>query len=97
MGVKKRISFNPKRRLQAPDEEMATGWLKADYGGNPEHKRNPGDFGLTPPSNPRPHKSLCDDAGILSRQEAKNLLLAGIKKGCVSQQKIAPAGWPQNV
>lgn len=28
------------------------------YGGNPEHKRNPGNFGLTPPSGPRPGKSL---------------------------------------
>ncbi|MBF0308058.1 MAG: hypothetical protein HQL56_00830 [Magnetococcales bacterium] len=44
------------------------------YGGNPEHKKNPGDFGLTPPGNPRPGKTLCDVAGILTRQEATALL-----------------------
>ena len=33
---------------------MAT---KVTYSGNPEHKRNPGDFALTPPSAPRPDKT----------------------------------------
>lgn len=97
MAFKRRTTFNPKRRMQAVREVVPAQWLQADYGGNPEHKRNPGDFGLTPPASPRPHKSLCDDANITSRQQAKSLLLAGIRKGLVSQQRTHSSGWPQNV
>jgi hypothetical protein len=69
--------FNPKRAMAVATDQ---GQLKllADtigYGGNPEHKRRPGDFGLTPPSDPRPHKSLCDSAGIFRREEALGILL----------------------
>lgn len=39
---------------------------RAGYGGNPAHKRNPGDFGLPPPSDPRPFKTLCDEIGVMS-------------------------------
>jgi hypothetical protein len=58
----KRKAFNPKRRLAiSPSgprlEELAN---KVHYGGNPEHKRNPGDFALRPPCLPRPDKTLCD-------------------------------------
>ena len=46
--------FNPKRRLLQPSaedvERLCVLAEKVVYGGNPEHKRNPGDFGLTPPS-----------------------------------------------
>ncbi len=51
--------FNPKRRLLAPAlararaaefERLAE---RVGYGGNPEHKLNPGDFNLTPPADPR--------------------------------------------
>jgi hypothetical protein len=45
------------------------------YGGNPEHKANPGDFELEPPSSPRPDKTLCDRTGIFERSKA--LALAG--------------------
>lgn len=65
------------------------------YGGNPEHKRNPGDFGLRPPSLPRQGKSLCDDAGIFSRAEALKLVQEGLRRGLVSVQHRQ--GWPQNV
>lgn len=68
---------------------------RVDYGGNPEHKRSPGDFGLTPPSQPRPDKSLCDEAGIRSRAVAVDLLRAGIERGLISEQ--TPGGFPQNV
>jgi hypothetical protein len=34
------------------------------YEGVPYHKRNPGDFGLTPPAAPRPDKTLCDEANV---------------------------------
>ncbi len=97
MAFKRRTRFNPKRRMQAATEEVDAILLTARYGGNPEHKRHPGNFGLTPPSNPKPHKSLCDDAKIFTRQQAEDLLRAGIAKGCISQQKTTPSGWPQNV
>ena len=75
--MKRRYSqFNPKRKLltpaqaQARADELLTLANRADYGGNPEHKKNPGDFGLTPPSDPRQGKSLCDVAKIFKRHEA---------------------------
>lgn len=91
--------FNPKRRFLNPTaEELARlrelGKVAA-YGGNPEHKKNPGDFGLTPPSDPRSAKSLCDTAHIFSREIAKNLLKRGFQKGLVSDRNVN--GWPKNV
>ncbi len=68
---------------------------KAVYGGNPAHKKNPGDFGLTPPSSPRPAKSLCDAAGIFERCEARRLLQEGLRRGLVSKQQ--DGGWPKVV
>ncbi|QVL51302.1 MAG: hypothetical protein KFB96_06900 [Thiocapsa sp.] len=66
------------------------------YGGNPEHKRNPGDFGLTPPAaHCRPDKSLCDGVGIMTRRAALKHLRAGVQQGLVSQQRRD--GWPQNI
>lgn len=97
MAFKRRVRFNPKRRIQLDSESVLEQWPEVDYGGNPEHKRNPGDFGLTPPANPKPHKSLCDDANVTSKKQAKELLLAGIRKGLVSLQRSQATGWPQNV
>jgi hypothetical protein len=65
------------------------------YGGNPEHKRNPGDFGLDPPSYPRLGKTLCDAIHISTRAEAMELLLEGLSRGLFSAQ--ARGLWPQNV
>ena len=46
--------FNPKRRIASSGHasQVALDALaqRVRYGGNPEHKRNPGDFGLTPPA-----------------------------------------------
>ena len=67
----------------------------ARYGGNPEHKRNPGDYGLKPPSLPRSGKTLCDSAGIFRRADALALLQEGMKRGLISEQ--FRDGWPQNV
>ncbi len=100
--MKRRYSqFNPKRKLltpaqaQARADELLTLANRADYGGNPEHKKNPGDFGLTPPSDPRQGKSLCDVAKIFKRHEAKELLKAGLKYGLVSDRMTGE--WPKNV
>jgi hypothetical protein len=57
----------------------------AKYEGSPQHKRNPGDFGLTPPSSPRPDKTLCDEAGIYSSRRADELLRVAIERGVVSE------------
>ncbi|OQA09809.1 MAG: hypothetical protein BWY66_00402 [bacterium ADurb.Bin374] len=65
------------------------------YGGNPEHKKNPGDFGLTPPSSPRPDKTLCDGVGIVSRRQALRLLREGIRRGLISNQMRGR--FPQNI
>jgi hypothetical protein len=93
----RRQSFNPKRRLadalvQVDLETLASG---VRYGGNPEHKRSPGNFGLTPPASPRRHKTLCDQADILDRAIALGLLQEGIRCGLVSD--AAGARYPQNV
>lgn len=99
--MKPRRTFNPKRRIRpAPESDelkriLETLANKASYGGNPEHKKNPGDFGLSPPTIPRQYKSYCDDAGVLSKAEAQRLLREGMRKGLVSVRESN--GWPQNV
>ena len=73
LGVMKRRNgqFNSKRKMLKVEECDFEGLAKlaseAKYGGNPEHKRNPGDFGLTPPSGPRPGKSLCDSVKVFTK------------------------------
>lgn len=88
---------NPKRRLHPAPGELGLEHLasRAGYGGNPQHKRNPGDFRLTPPADPRQEKTLCDPSGVLSRREALRLLGEGLRRGLVSAQ--VRNGWPQNV
>ncbi|OWQ86975.1 hypothetical protein CDN99_19960 [Roseateles aquatilis] len=93
--------FNDKRRLLSPREvdlrqqELERLAERARYGGNPEHERNPGDFGLTPPSGPRPGKSLCDAVRVFKRAEAEQLLRQGFKRGLVSDRRDGV--WPKNV
>jgi len=88
---------NPKRRLhptpQGLDLERLAGL--ALYGGNPRHKRNPGDFGFRPAADPRDDRTLCDGAGVLARELASRLLHEGLRRGLVSAQ--LRSGWPQNV
>lgn len=81
--------------VQAARETLQGLSISARYRGNPEHKRNPGDFGLKPPSQPRQGKSLCDNAGVLRRADAEQLLREGIRRGLVSVQFRGK--WPQNV
>ncbi len=54
------------------------------YGGNPEHKRLPGDVGLQSPASPRPDKSLCDEVEITRREEALGLLREGLRRRLVN-------------
>ncbi|MDP2283860.1 MAG: hypothetical protein Q8L06_06945 [Pseudohongiella sp.] len=88
---------NKKRKLQNSPDKTVSEFLanNVQYGGNPEHKRNPGDFGLTPPSAPRAHKSLCDDCGVFKRANALGLLREGCRRGLVSTQ--TNGDWPQNL
>jgi hypothetical protein len=64
------------------------------YSGNPAHKKYPGDFGLTPPAQPRLNKTLCDGTQV-NRQEAMRLLRHGAKLGLISIQELN--GLPQNI
>jgi hypothetical protein len=97
MGKRK---HNLKKRLAPePDESrrsvLAQRVAQLRYGGNPTHKRNPGDFGLVPPSAARRGKTLCDDAGILTHAIAESLLREGFSRGLVSVAEHD--GWPQNI
>lgn len=91
--------FNPKRKMRNWEDcdlqNLAELASKVKYGGNPEHKMNPGDFKLTPPSSPRAGKSLCDSVKIFTRGEALDLLRKGIKIGLVSDRIVGL--WPKNV
>jgi hypothetical protein len=92
-----RRKFNTKRRIRPwpIDERVLKGLAKrVRYGGNPEHKRNAGDFGLDPPTSPRADKTLCDGTGIL-RDTAIALLREGIRRGLISIQERD--GLPQNI
>lgn len=94
----RRKTYNAKRRLCEPPpdrSDLASLARRVSYGGNPEHKRNPGDFGLTPPAYPRSDKSLCDDVGIFQRQVALGLLREGISRGMFSVQRVND--FPQNI
>ena len=96
----KRRTFNPKRKFASPgdlDPAALTALANCvQYGGNPEHKRDPGDFGLSPPhAAGRPAKSLCDDAGITAKARAFALLQEGLRRGLVSEQRLG--SWPKNV
>lgn len=95
--MRKRKSFNPKRKiLRCEDRDLLTRLAqKVSYGGNPEHKRAPGDFALMPPTRPHPDKTLCDGVAIFEHYRAAELLRNGILKGLISEQ--FRNGYPQNV
>ena len=97
MNRSQRQQFNDKRRIRQSCDpgllaDLAT---KVSYTGSPYHKRNPGDFGLTPPSHPLPDKTLCDSVGIFSKAIATRLLRTGVEAGMVSEQ--TRGGFPQNI
>lgn len=97
--IKKRRGHNPKRKLASADcwssdKRQAQAEL-ARYGGNPEHKTRPGDYGLNPPASPRPMKTLCDARRPFLKKEAETLLKEGIKRGMISH--IGTEAWPKHV
>jgi len=87
---------NPKRRIASADR--ATDEVKqrlekaARYVGSGHHKRNPADYGL-PRTNPRPTKSLCDLERAVLLDEAKSLVVDGIRWGLFSE--IREDGFPK--
>ena len=97
LHMKRRKGFNNKRKLQSGSvsPELLALVDQVTYGGNPEHKRNPGNFGLKPPADPRPYKTLCDDCGIFDVAIAESLLRSGLERGFTSQQM--KGRWPQNI
>lgn len=95
--ARRRGRFNMKRKLYnglAEDraESIARSVL---YKGSPLHKRSPGDFGLTPPSSPRPGKTLCDGVRIFAVKDATRLLRQGARNGLVSND--ADQGFPRYI
>lgn len=100
MPNRTRNSYNPKRALVAvkpQQEELIALAESLRYGGNPEHKSDPGDFDLTPPSAPRSDKTLCDRAGIRLKSQALSILQSGVRKGLISRQARGTGRFPQNV
>lgn len=95
--MRRRTGYNPKRRIRQELDPDYLKWLaeSVSYAGNPEHKRNPGDFGLAPPSLPRADKAQCDTVEVFCRKEATRLLKAGVRKGLISEQE--QNRYPKNI
>ena len=83
------MPFDPERRIadSPPRSDLERLAGRVGYGGNPEHKRRPGDFEPTPPGRPRPDKSLCDRVDIERRDHALRLLRSGIERGSIGAQR----------
>lgn len=82
-----RTRFNQKRRIASTvpaRPELDELVRRVRYVGSPYHKRSPGDFGLSPPTQPRPDKTLCDDAGIKKVAQAQSWLEEGVRRGLLS-------------
>ena len=89
--------YNPKRSIAEGRSPTALSDLarRVRYTGSPMHKKNPGDFNLTPPSQPRLDKTLCDGVGIVASRDALRLLREGVNRGLVSVQ--TRGDFPQNI
>jgi hypothetical protein len=97
--MRKRKGFNPKRRLAQVDhwpvERLSEIADRVQYAGNPQHKSKANDYGLRPPTSPRPGKTLCDALGEFPKHRAEELLRCGLLRGMISAQERG--GWPQNI
>lgn len=85
-----------RRIRQLSEQERDDLCKRASYEGSPHHKRNPGNFRLTPPSAPREDKTLCDEAGVFNQEEAKQLFERALRRGLVSEATAAD-GLPKQV
>lgn len=97
--VKQKVRNNRKRQIVEPKpaQRILNGLARRiRYIGSPYHKRNPGDFGLTPPSQPRPDKTLCDGSGIFKVAEAQKMLREGARRGMVSADP-GQNGYPKHI
>lgn len=93
-----RRRFNPKRRIVDPtpaQDILNDLGGRVRYIGSPYHKRNPGDFGLTPPAQPTPDKTLCDEAGIFKMADAQHWLQEGVRRGMISATE--QHGYPKHI
>lgn len=88
MSGRKREGNQPDRRIAPPDatdkaarEELAK---RVRYVGSANHKLHPGNYGFSPPQNPRPSKTPCDALRPVLKEEAQALFLRGIELGMVS-------------
>ena len=84
----RRKKLSHKRRLADPPlpaEILMELSRRVAYLGSPYHKRNPGDFGLIPPAQPRPDKTLCDEAGVVRLVDAIRFLREGVRRGTISE------------
>ena len=90
---------NPKRRIVPWDEldpkDLGRLAREARYVGSAHHKSKPADYGFTPPTSPRPNKSLCDGRRTVRKEEAETLFLQGLSRGMVS--RYAKSGFPKYV
>jgi hypothetical protein len=89
--------YNPKRKLAKQPDLLVCQALavQVQYVGSPLHKKNPGDFCLTPPSKPHPDKTLCDSVNLFTKKAAQDFLQQGLQNGMISMQ--TRNGWPQNI
>lgn len=93
-----RSTYNRKRRIDTGNSyDLPLLARKIRYTGNPDHKSNPGDFCLNPPAQPRDDKTLCDNAGIFTKEEAQRLLEEGARRGLISKQRRGDNLLPQNI
>ena len=83
------------RSSRLTDQEKEFLKCRAAYEGSPHHKRNPGDFRLTPPSAPRLDKTLCDEAGIFKIAKASELFSTAIDHGLITDAEVG--GFPKQM
>jgi hypothetical protein len=98
--MRPRQNHGSKKKLvdlsQWPEDKLKSLADQLSYSGNPLHKRNPGDYNLTPPcAGGRPGKTLCDRAKIFTRREALTLLRDGCRKGLIDSN--FEDGWPKRI
>lgn len=88
---------NPKREIRKIVDPILSGALlaKIKYVGSPFHKSRRGKFGLVPPVQPRPDKTLCDAVDISEPRAARDLLKRGVEAGLISVQQRGE--FPQNI